>query len=275
MMGFSDWKDGARYLSESYGIPYLHSRDPQSDFLTKHITNLQYEKIGIQPERASMNINFLVSEDAIEYSYQLSEKLSMPMNELFEKYPGTYEKIISDRAVPKVNFERQQYLYQIYQWSAAKPGIEKEVQQKNLEDSFQEYKKLYQVLSKAAEGTHLKTAKLNPDISNDLQRILSGKINIEIGDYPYYKLKDLPGANVYRSMTIQEYQGFSQNLTLDHVTWNCPYSAFFNVNQGVTITVKETEALEFDRAFEAYMQYQDDRQNFKKQPISAERDLEL
>ena len=39
--------------------------------------------------------------------------------------------------------------------------------------------------------------------------------------------------------------------------------------------MKETEALEFDRAFEAYMQYQDDRQNFKKQPISAERDLEL
>lgn len=54
------------------------------------MTDTQYERIGIQPQRANRNIDFNLSEETMEYNRRLSEKLSIPMNRVFEDYPETY-----------------------------------------------------------------------------------------------------------------------------------------------------------------------------------------
>lgn len=73
------------------------------------ITDNQYACIGIQAEKATMNMSFDFERYTYEQNLKLSEKYMMPMNELKKQHRHLYDSIIQINAFPFVQTLKAEY----------------------------------------------------------------------------------------------------------------------------------------------------------------------
>lgn len=137
--------------------------------------------------------------------------------------------------------------------------IEKQVKKHFVMDSLEEYKKTYQMLVRAVQGTSLDVKKMSHDLEKDIEKIRTGKINIEVGSMPYYQLKQMHGGNRYVTMSEKEYFALEQAVEKKEISCDCFFSAFFHIQRGVSVTVKESQAEIFIKALESSHKLQQEK----------------
>lgn len=74
------------------------------------LTDAQYRVLGIEPERATMNFNFDLNVHTPEQLSRWSQKYGMPVKDLAEKLPETYNKLIYKIGTENINKIRDAYL---------------------------------------------------------------------------------------------------------------------------------------------------------------------
>lgn len=84
-------------LAEEYGFKN------ENTIGWKPLTNNQYRELGIQPERATMNFGFDLNTHTIDQLERWSNKYSMHVKDLAEKYPVVYNKMIMKIGMEEIN----------------------------------------------------------------------------------------------------------------------------------------------------------------------------
>ena len=220
----------------------------------KYLSNNQYKRIGLYGDRASKNYDFrengqdLFSIYTKEQMLRISQKLSIPMNQLFMEYPKTYAKVIRTRAIPFVHGEYQAYLHSLYTYSQymnSDNKFDKDFTRICAKESFADYQERIEILDKAIYGTDI-TGLQHPNFERDLEQIQKGLIAVEISEYPYRDLLTLPGANVRIALDIDTYNQLRGKIDTEHM--ECPYSALVK-GDVVTLVIKEPDCNAFKSLF--------------------------
>jgi DNA primase (bacterial type) len=77
------------------------------------LTDSQYREIGLEAERATMNFNFDLRIHTPEQLSRWSEKYGMPLRELAEKIPDTYNKLVNKIGQEHISAIRDSYFTKI------------------------------------------------------------------------------------------------------------------------------------------------------------------
>lgn len=73
------------------------------------LTDNQYRKLGLQPERATMNFKIDLTKHDIKLVEKWSKKYGIPLKELAKKYPKLYNDMVSKIALENINSMRNLY----------------------------------------------------------------------------------------------------------------------------------------------------------------------
>ena len=249
--------EAIRLLGKRYHIRELTTPAGAERF--NWLSNKDFQLIGIDaqnPLRAPKNPYQSYTE---EQAARLKEAMNLPTNELLEKNPGQYKAILETVAVPFVKSVRTDYYCVLDSLTTA----EKEQAPESLEvtflkdsakQAFEEYRKTYATLRSSAYNVRLNVAELKPDFERDLKLARQGRLKIEVGDYPYSEFKKLPGANVYREMSLQHYQLMQEQLHGGQLTVDRPFCAF-RQNGRINLVLKEPDKSYFDDLFRGVEYY--------------------
>lgn len=255
-------KEAIMKLGSDYNIPYVGSEAGIDK--SKHLSQTQYQLIGIQGDRAGKNITFDFQKYTEEQNRRLSAKLAIPMNELFNRYPKSYEKILQQKAVPYVIQQRHSYLYALHLYEQSSKNsdnlLEVKLNKSCADDAFKAYQESWSALSKAVAGTEINIEKIKPDFKRDLQQVADGRTPIEIGEYPYSEFKTLPGGNVYIHISEEVYNEFQNSINYEKLAVEYPYSAFLQ-RGSVNVVVKEADKEFFEKTFEGIDKHMKDKEN--------------
>lgn len=269
-------KEAITKLGNDYNIPYVGAEAGIDK--RKHLSQAQYQLIGIQGDRAGKNITFDFQKYTTEQNIRLSKKLAIPMNELFDRYPKSYEKILQQKAVPYVIQQRHSYLYALHLYDRSSKNsdnqLEVQLNKSCAEDAYKAYQESWSALSKAVAGTEINIEKMKPDFDHDLQQVATGRTPIEIGDYPYSEFKTLPGGNVHLQISENTYNEFQNMINYEDLMVEYPYSAFLQ-RGGVNVVVKETDKEFFENAFESIDKHIKDKENTAEKAPKPSTEFEL
>lgn len=96
-------KEAISRLAVEYGLVKENTKE------WRPLTDSQYREIGIQPERATMNFDFDLNRQPLEYVERVSRKYGMPVGKLAAEHPGVYNKLILKIALGNVHDMRGDY----------------------------------------------------------------------------------------------------------------------------------------------------------------------
>lgn len=208
----TDFKNAVQELASQFGIPTLNQSDTQNH---KYLTNSQYELIGLYGDRAGKNVSFDFKNYTEQQNLRLSKKLAIPMNALYEQYPKSYAKIIRLRAIPYVHQMRNTYLFALYKYNEHQKDSDEFTQylfKADAQECYNVYSHQFDVLKKCVENTGIQIDKLRPNFIADLNNIKKQRVSIEIGNYPYCDLIQLPGANLHHDLTKEQYKSICSSF---------------------------------------------------------------
>lgn len=97
-------------LGEMFGIERCLTREQMVD---RPLTNWEYSQIGLHGDRASKNIVFPIETASLEELADISWAYQMPLNELQKQEPKLFRGMIAGKAIPQVEFLRNQYYREI------------------------------------------------------------------------------------------------------------------------------------------------------------------
>lgn len=88
------------------------------------LTDRQYRKIGIQPERATLNFQFDLNKQTVEELTRWSDKYGVPVKELAAKHPKVYNKMLEKIALGEINELKGKYFGLIESYQTVITGME-------------------------------------------------------------------------------------------------------------------------------------------------------
>lgn len=213
-----DFNTAIEMLAEHYGIV---PEQAQNNLLP---TNSQYAQIGIQADMATKNFQFDIEKYGIEHTKKFAEKYRMSVQELSKKEPRIYHNMLKNVAIPFINTGRQNYysnLYTSYLLCSDLGGELTGAIVEELQNDINDLNKMESIMQRAiTDNTMLKYTAHEYDIEKDLNDIMNGNLEFEIGNTSYMELK----AN---SVKVQE------NLIYKKI----PYNKFVNLRANLDFPV--------------------------------------
>lgn len=101
--GFSESKDAINKLAVEYGFSHEDETNPKyRELQWRPLTDSQYRKLGIQPERATMNFQYDLNKHTEEQLDRWNEKYAMPVKDLAVKYTDIYNKMLEKISMEKI-----------------------------------------------------------------------------------------------------------------------------------------------------------------------------
>lgn len=187
-------KDAIKVLAEAYSIAPI---DRRKDLAPHELSAWDYAKIGLYADMATKNFIFDVERMPFDKICEISQKYSIPMNELRKRYPSMYERVLRQKALPHVRTIRNEYFLEL--WSQYQltchigdPALFFRPDSLHLFDErIKALQDAEQVLKRAIEGTGIE---LRPprtyDPAKDLELLSEGKIKPVLGPAGYQELQD-------------------------------------------------------------------------------------
>lgn len=241
-----EFKEAVNILAERYGIA---SEKVNSQNILP--TNAQYAKIGIQADMASKNFNFDFDRYGLEKTKAFAEKHRMSVQELAKQEPKKYHNMLRDVAIPQVVTCRNSYyqnLYTSYLLCASFGVSLSDTIVKELEDNLKELNKVEEIMQRAiTDKTLLNFTPKQYDVEKDLNDILNGKIEFEIGNTNYMDLKKESARTQknlsYKKVPYNEWSRVSPSIDF-------PYAAYVNgANHEVNIITQWDNRTRLEQLF--------------------------
>lgn len=187
-------KDAIKVLAEAYNISAI---DRRQGLTPNELSAWDYAKLGLYADLATKNFIFDVDRLPFEKICEISEKYSIPMNELRKRYPAMYERVLRQKAVPHVRTMRNEYFLELwgqYQLTCriGDPALFFRPDSLQLfDDKIKALQDAEQILKRAIAGTGIE---LRPprtyDPAKDLELLSEGKIKPVLGPASYQELQD-------------------------------------------------------------------------------------
>lgn len=215
--------EAMKALGQAFGIlpENLHAGMDTHD-----LTNYEWEAIGLYGDRASKNFSLDGLRMPIDRLWEISQKYSMPMNQLRKDHPKTYARVLKQKALPYVRSLCTEYYLLIYgQYRLCRELgnadlFSSDFIQKELSQSQCKLERAEHLLLRALHGTDLSyecCKSYAPDVL--LKKLLHGDL---LGSFTYKGIQTLAkkkGCKVeYRSLNYMDY---ASSALID-----LPHSAF-------------------------------------------------
>ena len=189
-----DYKAAIQFLGETYGIP---AADRRQGLSSHELTSWEYAKLGIYADLATKNFEFNTDRMPYERICEISEKYSIPMNELRKKHPKIYERIIRQKALSHVRGLRNEYyldLWNQYQTAThmGNPSLFFTPETfAYFDDQLKALREAERILSKAVQGTQIHLRPMGEyEPAKDLELISDGKVKPTLGPAGYQEMQD-------------------------------------------------------------------------------------
>lgn len=241
-----EFKEAVNILADRYGIA---SEKVNGENILP--TNSQYAKIGIQADMASKNFSFDFDRYGLERTKVFAEKYRIPVQELAKQEPKIYHNMLRNVAIPEVNTCRNLYyksLYTSYLLCASFGVSLTDTMVKELEDNLNELKKVEEIMQRAiTDKTLLNFVPRQYDVEKDLNDILNGKIEFEIGNTNYAELKK-EANRTQKNLSFKKIPYDEWARTFSSI--NFPYAAYVNgANHEVNIIVQGENRVHLEQLF--------------------------
>ena len=225
--------NAAAYLSDVFHIPTRENTISNR----RGLTNREYAKIGLYGDMATKNFTFDLEHMSLDLIQKISETYAMPMNQLKEKHPRTYERLLKTIAIPYVREQSNSYYMDVWMTREAversKAKGELVFQNKSFEEDRKALQSAEEILARAMSGTSLKVSSSRayaPEVV--LEKIDGGELKPAFGKQTYNQMQRLAKANKtdvwYRTLDL-----YAVYYAEDDVFGNLPYSAFFKDGKAV------------------------------------------
>lgn len=216
---YPDWRSAATYIVQNFDVPPINN-DLSG---VKMMSNYEFELIGIQPDRASKNIDWDLECFTISQAQKLADRLGdQTMQALAINDRSMYVSILRHTAVPYVIKQHHFYrnhLLNLMKWKEG--SIEYKLIYDSLKEHLAEYRKCYNALKRALTKEEAKVAYYNvgETLDEEIRNYKAGKFSIECGNRPYSELKaeakDLKKSTYkFEDLTIENYEGLLENGTV-------------------------------------------------------------
>lgn len=238
----TDWKTAMETLAGQYGIL------PENIVATAFPSEREFKMIGIQADRATKNFDFDIEKYGETRTAEFSQKYAISVAELEKQYPVVYHNMLRSRAIPYLAQERNSYYDDIYvEYNFCRAvgltGLSDEAR-KELNATAKGLFKKERILTKAITKPELlKYTSKKYNVNDDLNKILLGTLQIEVGKQSYADIKRDAKASdkrlYYKEVPYEQWK--TQEDVLSSCDFN--YAAFINVkNESVNvITFSENE----------------------------------
>ncbi len=134
------------------------------------LTDSQYRELGLKPEIATLNYNYDLQIHTPEQLSRWNEKYGMPLRELAEKIPDTYNKLVSKVGMDMINSIRDAYFTKIkHAVDPAIPIQQREIYRKWAELDSYEINHKVDLLQKAYKGNSTFIQELKVNTLKDLK----------------------------------------------------------------------------------------------------------
>ncbi len=202
--------EAMKALGQAFGIP---PENLHAGLDTNALTNHEWMAIGIYGDRAIKNFTLDGLRMPIDRLYEISERYSMPMNQLRKEHPKTYERVLEQKALPHVRSLRTFYFLEIYhQYRLCRDLgsialFSGDLIQKELQRPKTELMRAERFLTKAIHGTGLSyTCCKSYEPDNLLNQLLHGDL---LGSFTYKGMQSLARKHnckiEYRSVNYSDY----------------------------------------------------------------------
>lgn len=218
-----DFYEAVEMLADNYGIS---SEKYERNALP---TNSQYRKIGIQADLATKNFSFDIDKYGIEATQKFSEKYRMSVQELAKTDSKTYHNMIKSVAIPHINMTRQSYysnLYMSYLLCSQFDCALTDPMREEIQNDINELNSMEKIIVSAiTDDSLLKYSPQKYNIETDLNNILNGSLEFEIGNVSYIDLKvdSIKEKNnlTYKKIPYDKFISLKSSLDF-------PYAAYVN-----------------------------------------------
>lgn len=194
-----DMYTAMEHLADAFHIDPI---DPHQKRDPYEVSDWEYKKIGLHADFATKN--FVVDSECLDFRryLMLLDKYGIPMNELREKHPKTYERILRQRALPYVRELKNEYYMDL--WSEYKfanevggPKLFFDVLQQEgsslqiqFSSQIKELKDAERIFAKACHGTEIKFPPGKEyEPQKDLELLSQGEIRPTLSQYSYNYLQ--------------------------------------------------------------------------------------
>ena len=218
-----DRKTAIEQLANAY---HIEPENLRKDRDPNELTLWEYEQIGIAGDKATKNFDFDIERMPIERIQEISDKYWISMQDLRKQHPGTYEKILRQKALPFVRSLRNEYYLDL--WSRYKtmcsignPDLFFHADQhRHFDDQIQHLKTAERLLSRAVNGTSIRLRPTRDyDPAQDLDLLSKGEIKPVMGTAGYDELQNASKSNdspvKYRTVDYDLYVRHMMNDTED------------------------------------------------------------
>lgn len=251
----SDWQTALEQLASTFGIEPVNNSEYQT---RNELTNYQYEKIGIQGDLATKNLDFDLERYSFESAQKFADKYNMSVNELRSQYPDFYaRKILMNRALPFVTNLRNNYYTALYNHYSLAKSLHVSDPAKLSESFIERFDKLKNELSnaekllyRASKGTSLedRISVRAYNVEEDYRALINGEIAFQIGSVSYNDIKQEAFKREevvhYRAISVKDYESLQANL-LNEI----PHAAFLKGDR-VNLAFLPEQSLAIEKALE-------------------------
>lgn len=218
-----DFYEAVEMLADNYGIS---SEKHEKNALP---TNSQYRQIGIQADMATKNFSFDIDKYGIQATKNFSDKYRMSVQELARTDSKIYHNMLKSVAVPHINMTRQSYysnLYMSYLLCSQFDCDLTEPMKEEIQNNITELNSMEKIMVRAITDENLlKYTPQKYNIETDLNAILNGDLEFEIGNVSYVDLKvdSIKEKNnlAYKKVPYDKFISLRSNLDF-------PYAAYVN-----------------------------------------------
>lgn len=184
------WYQAVSRLAEAYHIAPENNGKP----LDKSLTDRDWFRLGLYPDMATKNMDIDLDRFRLEQVMEYTQHYRMSMNELRNKDPKTYHRILNDRALRPLKVEIDAYYAGVlseFEFAKAIGGEDyaRTCSCDSLDKTAQDLNKKMEILRRAVDDkSAVKVPKTHLSPASDLSEILAGNIQFQTGETPYFEL---------------------------------------------------------------------------------------
>lgn len=232
-------------LAESFHIPSVNPNEGKNN---NHISDWEYEQIGLYGDRATKNFTWDFEHTSIERMHELSEKYAVPMNELRVKHPKVYEQLLRKNALPHIYQLRNQYFSDIKfdSWFVGEVGNDAVFNPGKYSEQIKQLVGAEKILERACAGTSLTFTHNEYDPIEDLEKLSSGEVKPSLGTATKRDLEsDAAAAKTQVKYRVMDYAAYMSSDIRSH-----NHTAFLKENNVVVVGFLASEYNKFRSYFE-------------------------
>lgn len=218
---------GINYQIASEKLANMFGIQPEKGISNKTIglTNSQYIELGINPSKATMNMDNIINLEKIgvEKAEELYNKYGISMQELSKSNPKLHDMLVTYKALPKIKDLRSQFIEVNQRYKNETSSVDKGLYKVGLDKLLSDINRKVELLQR---GLILN----KKDLSYLKVYIGEKTINKEVGNVKYDDLKKTPGLNKYVLVNENEFDKLKNS--------NINFSGFTKDKGQINVVVK-------------------------------------